>query len=247
MVCLMARLRHFVPILLIGAAIVATRVAGLQDHLSFAALGADQTVLRGFVAAQPVLAPLAYVALYAAVVTISLPVSVWMSIAAGLMFGLAPGTVYAVIGASLGAIGLFLIARTTLGDLLANRAGRLLDRVRPGLQRDGFSYLLALRLLPIIPFWMMNLAPALAGMRLTPYAVATVLGIIPATAVCVSLGAGLGDALATGQTPHLSVLFSRNVLLPLAGLAALALAPVGWRVARRTWRVSHGEGRGPHA
>jgi len=156
-------------------------------------------------------------------------------VAGGVLFGLAAGSIYAVLGAWLGAILVFLAARYALGELLERRAGKLLDRVRPGLQRDGFSYLLALRLLPIVPFWLMNLAPALAGMRLAPYAAATLLGIVPATIVFVSLGAGFGDALSAGQQPDLSIVFRPAVLLPLLGLAVLALLPIGVR----QWRRAH--------
>lgn len=221
-------------VVLVGVA-VAIRFSGLQDYVSFAALGREQAALRGFIAAQPVAAPLAFIALYAAIVTLSLPLGTVMSVGCGVLFGVLPGAAYAVLGAWLGAIAVFLLARTLLGDVLARRGGRLLERVRPGLEQDGFSTLLALRLIPVVPFWVMNLAPALAGMRLAPYALATVLGIIPATTVFVAIGAGLGDTLATGARPDLSVLFSARVLLPLLGLAALALLPVLWR----RWRSRH--------
>ena len=221
------------------AALLMALIAGviairLSQSLSFAALGRQQSDLRAFVAAQPVLAPVAYVVAYAALVTLSLPFGALMSITGGLLFGAVAGTLYGVAGAGAGAVAVFLLARTVAGGWLARRASGLLGRVRPGLQRDGFNTLLALRLLPVVPFWLMNVAPALAGMRLAPYAAATVLGIIPATAVFVSIGAGLGDTLAAGRTPDVTVIFAPRVLLPLLGLALLALAPIGWRI----WRAA---------
>jgi uncharacterized membrane protein YdjX (TVP38/TMEM64 family) len=115
---------------------------------------------------------------------------------------------------------------------MRRRAGTLLDRIRPGLHRDGFSYLLALRLVPT-PFWLVNLGAALCGMRLLPFTVATLVGIIPATFVLAWIGAGVGDVLASGRSPDLSILFSAQILGPLSALAALSLVPVAWRWMRR--------------
>ncbi len=144
------------------------------------------------------------------------------------------GGILAVVGSSAGAIALFLAVRYHLADAIANRGGRFLDAVRLGLRRDGFSYLLAIRLVPAFPFWLVNLAAALSGMRLLPYAAATVIGIMPATFVFASIGAGLGDVLATGGSPDLTLIFSPRILGPLIGLAALSLLPVVWRRWKRS-------------
>jgi uncharacterized membrane protein YdjX (TVP38/TMEM64 family) len=108
-----------------------------------------------------------------------------------------------------------------------------LGKLREALRKDGFSYLLAIRLLPLFPFWLVNLAAAVSGMRLGPFALATLLGIIPATFVFSSIGAGVGSVLAAGGTPNLSIIFSLPVLGPLVGLAALSLAPVAWKKWKR--------------
>lgn len=220
---------------MLGAAIAAVYGLGLQHQLSWAALAAHQTALHALVALHPLASAAAYVALYAVAVALSLPGGAVLTVAGGLLFGVAPGAALAVIGATLGAILLFLVARYALYDLLAAKAGPLMARIRPGLERNGFSYLLALRLLPVFPFWLVNLAPALAGMRLAPYAAATVIGIIPGAVVFASIGAGVGDVLAGGGTPDLSLVLSPRILLPLLGLAALSLAPVAWRY----WKGRH--------
>ena len=226
----MTLLKRLWPLLLLLALLGTAYGFGLQNQLSWQALSARQAALRDFVAASPVVAGLAYVALYAAIVAMSVPGGVWLTIGSGVLFGAMAGTVLAVTGATVGAVLLFLIARTALAPLLAARAGPFLDRVRPGLQRDGFSYLLALRLIPVVPFWLTNLAPALVGMRLAPYAAATFLGVIPATAIFASIGAGFGDALAAGGQPNpAAIIFSAHVLVPLLGLALLSLLPIGWR------------------
>lgn len=180
----------------------------------------------------PVLAGAIYVAAYIVIVAISLPGSLVMTIAGGLLFGTAIGAACAVVGATAGAVLLFLAARYAIGDLLAARAGPFMERIRAGLEADGFSYLLALRLVPVFPFWLMNLAPALVRMRLAPFAAATFLGIIPGTAVFASVGAGLGAVLAEGRQPDVSVALRPQVILPLLGLALISLLPIAVRRSR---------------
>lgn len=207
--------------------------AGLHHALTFDALAGQQRWLQGQVAAHPVLAPLAFVLGYVVVVGLSVPGSTVLTVAGGLLFGAVLGTACAVVGATLGAVVLFLAARYALSGWLAARAGPVMGTLRERLQADGFSYLLAIRLVPVVPFWLANLAPALAGMGLRPFAAATLLGIVPATAVFASVGAGLGGVLAEGGRPDLSLVLRPAVLLPLLGLAVLALLPLAWR----RWRA----------
>jgi uncharacterized membrane protein YdjX (TVP38/TMEM64 family) len=143
------------------------------------------------------------------------------------------GGVLAMIGATSGAIVLFLIARSAFGDSLARRSGPILGTIRRNLERDGFSYLLAVRLVPLFPFWLVNLGAALGGIGLFPYAAATLIGIAPVTFVLTSIGAGIGAVLAAGQRPDLSILFSWKVLGPLLALAVLSLLPALWRRRQR--------------
>jgi uncharacterized membrane protein YdjX (TVP38/TMEM64 family) len=220
-------------VLAAAAVLTAMVLVGRSGQLTWAALGARQAALTAAAAAHPATAPLLFVGVYALVVVLSIPATVVMSVAAGLLFGRLTGAVAAVAGASSGAIVLFLIVRHVLRPFVARRAGRLVARLGPRLERDGFSYLLALRLNPALPFWLVNLLPALVGMRLLPFAAATLLGIVPATVVFVSLGAGLGGVLAAGGRPDVGVIFAPAVLGPLAGLAALSLLPVAWRRWRR--------------
>jgi uncharacterized membrane protein YdjX (TVP38/TMEM64 family) len=217
------------PLALILGALGLAYALGLQRSLSFDALAAHRAALTGFVAERPVVAPLLYILAYVAVVAFSLPGGAVMTLAGGFLFGPWLGAAAAVVAATLGACALFLAARYALAETLARRAGPLMAKVRGGLERDGFWYLLSLRLLPVVPFWLLNLAPALAGMRLLPYAAATFLGIIPGTAVFAGIGAGLGQVFDAGGKPDLSIIFSPGILLPLLGLAALSLAGAWWR------------------
>jgi uncharacterized membrane protein YdjX (TVP38/TMEM64 family) len=187
------------------------------------------------VTTHPWLAPCLFVAAYTVSVALSLPQATVLTIAGGLLFGTAAGGALAVFGATIGAVLLFLIARSAIAGSMAARGGAALGKLREDLQRNGFSYLLAIRLLPVVPFWLVNLAAALCGMRLSQFAVATFIGIIPATFVIASIGAGVGSVLARGQRPDLSLLVSWPVLGPLLALAMLSLTPVIWR----KWRTRH--------
>jgi uncharacterized membrane protein YdjX (TVP38/TMEM64 family) len=229
----LARLKHLLPLALLLAGLTALWLFGLQQDLSWASLSRHQSELLAIVAAQPMEAGAAYVVIYAVLVACSVPEAAVVTVAGGLLFGTMLGATLAVIGASLGAMVLFLAARYALADLFAARAAPLMARIRPGLERDGLFYLLAIRLVPIFPFWLVNLAAAACGMRLLPFAVATLIGIIPGTVMYAALGTGIGDVLARGQAPDLGVIFSPHLLLPLLALAILSLLPVAWHARKR--------------
>ena len=226
-------LRRFWLLILLAVLAIAW-IAGASEHINWATFVRNQAALAGWVGSHPVLAPFAYLLLYAVAVLLSLPESAVLTVAGGLLFGTLSGGLLAVLGSSAGAIALFLAVRYHLADAIAARGGRFLDAIRTGLHRDGFSYLLAIRLVPAFPFWLVNLGAALSGMRLLPYGAATVIGIIPATFVFASIGDGLGDALAAGHQPDLSIIFSLRILGPLMALAALSLLPVAWRRWKRS-------------
>lgn len=222
-------MKRAIPILVLAALAVAAWASGLNAYLTWAELARHQFTLQAAVAERPILVPVIYVIAYAAFVALSLPQAVVVTITGGLLFGTVVGGALAVLGATMGAVLLFLLARTAFGDSLSRRGGAFMQTVRDGLARDGFNYLLAIRLIPVFPFWLVNLAAALGGMRLLPYTAATLIGITPGTVVFASIGAGIGSVLAAGGQPDLSIILSLPVLGPLIGLAALSLLPVLWR------------------
>lgn len=225
----MRLLRRLLPLITLLAIAIAILVSGVMHQFSWAGLARHQAALTGWAAAHAVTAPLAYTLFYAVVAALSLPEAAVVTVAGGLLFGTLLGGLLAVVGATLGSIVLFLLARSVLAESFVRRGGPVLARTRSALQQEGFSYLLAIRLIPAFPFWLVNLAAAFGGMRLLPYTTATLLGIIPGTLVFASLGDGLASVLARGQRPDLLVIFSPRVLLPLLALAALSLLPVLWR------------------
>lgn len=225
--------RRLWPLALILGGLALAYALGLHRLLTFDALAAHRAALLGFVAARPVLALFGFVAGYIGVVAFSLPGGAVMTLAAGFLFGPWLGAAAAVTGATIGACLLHLLARRVFGDLLARQRGPTLEKLRAGLEADGFWYLLSLRLVPVVPFWLVNLAPSLVDMRLAPYAAATFLGILPGTTVFAGIGAGLGQVFDAGGRPDLSVMFAPGILLPLLGLAALSLLGAWWRGRQR--------------
>ena len=226
---------------LLVAAAVAIFALDLGRFLSFESIAENHAALKGYARANPA-APLLAVAVYALVVALSIPGAVFLTLAAGLVFGIVLGTALVVAGATLGAAAVFLAARTALAAPLAARAGPKLNEFRAGFQKNAFSYLLTLRLVPLFPFWLVNIVPAVLGMRLGPYVLATAIGIIPGSAVYASVGAGMDALIAAGKSPDLGVIFQPRILLPLLALAALSLVPVVAR--RRKGRAGAGPGSG---
>jgi uncharacterized membrane protein YdjX (TVP38/TMEM64 family) len=229
-----ATLRRFLPLLILLAALAAIWGSGLTSELTWAGLARNQGRLRDWVEAHPVLAPCLYVAIYMVSTALSVPQGALLTITGGLLFGAMAGAGLAVVGATAGAVVLFLAARLALADAMAARGGLTLAKLREALRRNGFSYLLAIRLLPLFPFWLVNLAASFCGMSLPAFAAATLIGIVPATFVFASIGAGLSGVLAAGGTPDLSAIFSLRILGPLIGLALLSLAPIVWKKWKRT-------------
>lgn len=226
----MSALWRLLPLVVLVAGLVAFFALGLQHDLTFEALARHREALLAWVAGHRLIAPVVYMLVYVLAVAFSVPGGIWLTIGGGFLFGTVAGGIYTVISATLGATALFLAARTAFGDLLRARAGSALQRMEEGFRRDAFNYLLVLRLVPLFPFFLVNLVPAFLGVRLRTYVTATALGIIPATFVFASVGNGLGAVFDAGDKPHLLTV---PVLLPLLGLALLALIPVVYRSVKR--------------
>jgi uncharacterized membrane protein YdjX (TVP38/TMEM64 family) len=222
-------IRRFLPLLVLLVAIALVFVLGLDQYLSFETLRRHRAELLAFVERNAVLAPVLFVLVYAAVIALSIPGGAILTIAGGFLFGIVLGTILVVIGATAGATAIFLIARSALGDALRARIGPRARRMEEGFREDAFNYLLFLRLIPLFPFWLVNIVPALLGVGLGTYVVATAIGIIPGSLVYASVGNGLGAVFDAGETPDLGIIFRLEIILPIAGIALLALLPVGYR------------------
>jgi uncharacterized membrane protein YdjX (TVP38/TMEM64 family) len=211
-------------------------LSGGSRYLTFAQLAEHRALLEAFVARAGVAGMLGFIFGYAVLTALSVPGATLLTVTAGFLFGPWLGGLCALLGATCGAGAVFLAARAGLAGLV-DRAGPQLQRLTARFREDSFSYLLSLRLVPLFPFWLVNLAAGATGMRLPSYLTATFFGIIPGALVYASIGAGLGTLIESGQQPDLYAILRPGILLPLIGLALLVLLPVSyrhWAAHRRT-------------
>lgn len=225
--------RRLLPLGMVVLALVLFFLLDLDRFFSLEALKVHRADLVDFVDQNVFLAFGLFVMAYAAAVAISFPGASFLTILGGFLFGTLIGGVAVAIGATAGAVAIFLVAQTSLGEPLRARAGPWLARLQEGFARNAFNYLLAIRLIPAFPFWVVNLVPAFLGMRTGPYALATFIGILPGVFVYASLGNGVGAAIDAGDDIDLSIIWNPAVFGPMLGLAALALLPMGVRALRR--------------
>ena len=230
-----ARLLRRVPIILIAVAAIVALVF-FRHWLSFDQLEQNRAHLLALRDAHYLATSLAFIGFYTLVVVVSIPGAVVLTLSGGFLFGLFPGVVYNVVAATLGAVIVFSAARTGFGHDVAEKIearGGAVARLQQALQANQVTVLLTMRLIPVMPFFVANLAPALVGVRFWTFAITTFVGIIPADIIYTQIGAGLGDVLARGEHPDLHILFTQKFGLPLLGLALLALAPLAVRLVRR--------------
>jgi uncharacterized membrane protein YdjX (TVP38/TMEM64 family) len=220
--------------LLVLAAVIFVLSGGLH-YLTFAALAEHREFLCALAKQGGTLAIVGFILTYTGLTALSVPGAALMTLTGGFLFGVWFGTLYALLGATLGAGAVFLAARAGLAGL-AERAGPRVQRLKCGFRKDAFSYLLCLRLVPIFPFWLVNLVAGASGMRLSPYLAATFLGMIPGAFVYAGIGNGVGALIETGQHPDPYTIFRPSILLPLLGLAVLALLPVLYKRRNRRRR-----------
>jgi uncharacterized membrane protein YdjX (TVP38/TMEM64 family) len=223
------RLRRLLPLLLLVAGAVAFFASGLGQYLSFGRLAENCDWLEDKVADLGAVAVLAYIGIYAAIAALSVPGATVLTVTGGFLFGAGPGGAYALVGATIGATIVFLIARTSLGELMQRRARPAIRKLEAGFRANAASYLLVLRLVPLFPFWLVNLVPALFGVRLRTFVLCSFFGMAPGAFVYASLGHGAGAIIEQGKAPDLHIIFEPSVLLPIIGLALLAMIPVIYR------------------
>lgn len=220
--------RRLWPVALIVVALAAAWASGVHRYLSLETLREQQDALRAFVAENTVLAFAIYIAVYATATILMLPGALWITIAGGFLFGLWGGTPATIVGATLGASILFLAAKTSVGSALRERAGPFVQKLEKGFQEDAVSYMFALRFLPIVPFPVANIAPALFGAKFRDYVLTTALGIIPGVIAYTWIGAGLGATFAAGREPDFASV-ARNLVPAVIALAVVSLLPVAYK------------------
>ncbi|UWR26984.1 TVP38/TMEM64 family protein [Sulfitobacter sp. S223] len=222
------------PIARFGPFVVIVLVAALgafllRDYLSFEVLRDNREALIAFRDNHLILTVLGFLIAYVLIVTFSLPGATIATLTGGFLFGTAAGSALNVAAATSGATLIFLAARMGLGERLKARldaSDGIVSRIKKGLDENQWSMLFFIRLVPAVPFFVANLIPAFLGVPLTRFVVSTFLGIIPGSLVYTSVGAGLGEVFARGETPNLGIIFEPHILFPILGLCALSLLPV---------------------
>lgn len=216
------------PIALI-AVVALLGAFALRDYLSFDALRDNREALIAFRDSNFVLTVVVFIAAYVTIVAFSLPGAAIATLTGGFLFGTALGAGVNVVGATLGATAIFLAARMGFGDKLRAKmeaSEGMVAKIKAGLDENQWSMLFFIRLVPAVPFFVANLIPAFLGVSLRRFVISTFLGIIPGSLVYTSVGAGLGEVFARGETPNLGIIFEPHILLPILGLCALSLLPV---------------------
>ncbi len=234
--------QRYLPLLVIAVALAGVWYSGVTQYLSFEQLLASRAKLAGFIDANLALSLLIYAGIYVVAVALSVPGALILTIAGGFLFGGWLGGAVTVVAATLGATLLFLAARTSLGETLAARAGPWIGKLRDGFQQDEVSYMLFLRLVPVFPFWLVNLAPAILGVNLRTFIWTTFVGVMPGTFAYSLAGAGL-DSIAEAQKKTFDAcmaagqagctisispqqLVTRELILAFAAIGLVALIPV---------------------
>ncbi len=244
------RFKKFLPLIVLILLFASFFVFGLDDYLTFKALSDNRDRLLDFVANNYVAAMALYFVLYTIAIAASVPGGLLLTVTGGFLFGWFVGGLLTVFSATVGATILFLIAATSLGDPLREKAGPWLAKLEAGFKDNAMSYLLFLRLVPAFPFWLVNIAPAFLGVNLRTYIIGTFVGIIPGTFAFAFIGTGLDSVIVEQQEKHatcqasgkadcvlefdIGSLVTKEILISLIALSAVALLPILIKKFRKT-------------
>ncbi len=219
-------------VLMFIAGLAVTGGYALNDVFSIDMLRLHRAELLSITQSHKVLAALLFVSLYSVIAGLSLPGAAIASIAGGFLFGLMLGTILNITAATLGATSLYLAVQWGVGESFVRRLDALegrSDKIVSRLRKNEVSVLLSLRLVPVVPFFAVNLLAAISRVGFRNFVLTTSVGILPGAIVFTSIGVGLGSVFDQGAEPDLSVLWSPQLLFPLLGLAALSLVPMFWK------------------
>lgn len=226
-------LKKYLFVIIILALMIAAYSTGLTDFLSFKTLKEHRTLLQNFVNAHFMTSALLFTLIYFVATSLSLPGAAILTIFGGFLLPEPWSAICVTIGASAGATVIFMAARTALGEIMRARSGKMLQKMEKGFKENAISYLLFLRLVPLFPFWLVNLAPALFGVKLKHFVWTTVIGIIPGVYIYTQAGAGLAEVFDRGETFSIETLLNWKMRFALILLAIFALIPVIFRRIKR--------------
>ncbi len=212
----------------------------LRDYLTFDALRDNREALLSFRDNNYLLTVLVFIAAYLVIVAFSLPGATIATLTGGFLFATFPGALFNITGATIGATAIFLAARWGFGEKLGAKlegSEGVVKKIKDGIDENQWSMLFLIRLVPAVPFFMANLVPSFLEVPLRRFVISTFFGIIPGTVVYTSVGAGLGEVFARGETPNLGIIFEPAILLPIVGLCVLAALPIVIKALRGQKRI----------
>jgi uncharacterized membrane protein YdjX (TVP38/TMEM64 family) len=236
-------LKRWAPLAILAALIATAYAMGLHSYLTLQSVAENRAALEQYVANHTALALAIYAAVYIVVVALSLPGAAILSILGGFIFGWALSAPTTIIAATIGAVIVFQIVKTSLGAVIAERAGPFVARLSAGFTKDAFNYLLFLRLVPAFPFFVVNAVAGLCRVDLRTFTLATLIGIIPGSFAFAWVGRGLDSIISAHQATHdscvaekgaancpfelsVSSLLTRELLIAFVILGVVALIPL---------------------
>jgi uncharacterized membrane protein YdjX (TVP38/TMEM64 family) len=198
----------------------------LYQYLSLETLKEKRAILEGWTEHHYILISLAFIAIYITTVALTIPGATILTLTGGFLFGITAGTIYVVIGATLGACIIFYAAKTAFREMFYAKSGKLMHKMEAGFKSNAFNYMLFLRLLPIFPFFVINIIAGLLGIKFRTFFFGTLFGIIPGSLIYVSVGNSLNAVFDQNKTPDLGIIFQPQVLIPIIALALISLIPI---------------------
>ncbi len=221
-----------IPIALIAIGLIAFFYFRLYRLMTFQNLQVHRAWLISWTTSHLVLSMAIFCGTYILMVGLSIPNASLLTILGGFLFGPILGTIYVVCSATIGALLIFLAAKTAFHDLLQKKAGDWQQKFEKGFRKNAVSYLLFLRFVPLFPFWLINIAAAFFGVSARIFTLTTFFGILPGSFVYVLLGNGLGVLFDQGRVPDLQIIFKPSILIPILSLALLSLIPIIYKKVR---------------
>ncbi|MDH4411935.1 MAG: TVP38/TMEM64 family protein [Rhizobium sp.] len=228
---------RFAPVALVFAGLALGYFLGLQEYLSLGFLAEQRQALRAYVDAHFLWSAMLFLAVYILAVAFSFPAASVLTIFGGFLFGWMIGGALVAVGATIGASILFLATRSAFGGFLRHRVDGVVKKLADGFRENAFGYLFVIRLAPVFPFFVVNIAAALFDISLARFFAATFFGILPGTFAYAYLGQGVDSVLvaaeARGQEAQISDLVTRDITLAFFALALVALIPTIARQIRK--------------
>lgn len=230
-------LKRLLPLLAILLLLFLFFYFQLGHYLSFDSLREHRALLISWTKAHYLSAVLAFMGIYITAVAISIPGALFLTLTGGFLFGIVWGALYVIISATIGATLLFLAVHSALGEWLSKKTTGWITKMKEGFRKNAFSYLIILRLIPVFPFWAVNIVSGLLKVRPKTFILATFIGIIPGAFIYAMVGNSLGLLFDRNEKPDLNIIFSPEILLPLIGLALLLLLPI---IYHQLYKDEHG-------